>query len=135
MDTSAPLNPTNTEIEAHIRNQEARLYAAMLASDVAELDALVADDLLFVGPTGDLATKEMDLELHRTGGTRFHEFVPKSLDIRVWSDHFAFATAKIYLKGEFLGDAFAGDYCYTRVWRNGEKGWQIAGGSVSAIAG
>lgn len=133
MDTIAPLSPTNTEIEAQIRKQEARLYAAMRASDVAELDALIADDLLFVGPTGDLATKEMDLELHRTGGTQFHEFVPKSLDIRVWSDHFAFAIAKIYLKGEFLGSAFAGDYCYTRVWRKGETGWQIAGGSVSAV--
>ncbi|WP_017297157.1 nuclear transport factor 2 family protein [Nodosilinea nodulosa] len=134
MDTSTPLSPINTDIEAHIRDQEARLYAAMLASNVAELDALVDDDLLFVGPTGDLATKAMDLELHRTGGTRFHELVPKSLNIRVWSEHFAFATAKIYLKGEFLGDAFAGNYCYTRVWRKGEKGWQIVGGSVSAIA-
>ena len=34
----------------------------MLASNVDELNALIADDLLFVGPTGELATKEMDLE-------------------------------------------------------------------------
>ena len=32
----------NAEIETQIRNCEARLYAAMLASDVAELDALLA---------------------------------------------------------------------------------------------
>jgi hypothetical protein len=31
---------------------EARLRAAQLAADVAALDVLIADDLLFVGPDG-----------------------------------------------------------------------------------
>lgn len=122
------------EIEAQIRDCERRLYAAMLSSDLAELDALIADDLLFVGPTGELATKAMDLELHRTGGTQFMEFVPKELEIQVWSEQFALAAAQIFLSGTFLGDAFAGDYRYLRVWRKGDRGWQIAGGSVSAMA-
>jgi ketosteroid isomerase-like protein len=122
------------DIEAQIRECERRLYAAMVASDVTELDALIADDLLFAGPTGGLATKTMDLELHRTGGTQFLELIPKELEIRVWSEHFALASAKIFLSGLFLGDAFAGDYRYMRVWRNSDRGWQIAGGSVSAIA-
>ena len=69
----------NPEIETQIRDCETRLYAAMQASDVAELDALLADDLLFAGPTGELATKAMDLELHRTGSTQFHEFTSKEL--------------------------------------------------------
>lgn len=127
----------NPEVEAQIRDQvrasESKLYAAMLASDVAALDTLIADDLLFAGPTGDLATKEMDLELHRTGGTQFRELVPKELEIRVWSEDFALASAKVFLSGTFLGDDFAGDYRYTRVWRNGEKGWQIVGGSVCVM--
>ena len=122
------------DIETQIRACETRLYAAMLASDVAELDALIADDLLFAGPTGELATKAMDLELHRSGGMRLREFVPKELEIRVWSEHFALASAKIFLSGTFLGNDFAGDYRYTRVWRKGEKGWQIAGGSVIAMS-
>ncbi len=125
------------EVEAVIRDQiqasETRLYAAMHASDVDELNALIADDLLFAGPTGELATKEMDLELHRTGGTRFRELVPQELEIRVWSEEFALASAKVFLSGTFLGDDFAGDYRYTRIWRNGENGWQIVGGSVSAM--
>lgn len=121
------------DIEAQIRACEARLYDAMLASDLVELDQLMADDLLFAGPTGELATKTMDLELHRTGSTQFLEFIPKQLEIRVWSEHFAFTSARVFLSGTFLGDAFAGDYRYMRVWRRGNHGWQIAGGSVSAI--
>jgi ketosteroid isomerase-like protein len=123
----------NSGIETQIRECEARLYTAMLASDVSELDLLIADDLLFAGPTGELATKAMDLELHRTGGTQFHEFVPKELEIRVWSEHFVLASAKIFLSGTYLENAFAGDYRYMRIWRKGNYGWQIVGGSASAM--
>jgi ketosteroid isomerase-like protein len=123
----------NSKIETQIRECEARLYAAMSASDVAELDTLIADDLLFAGPTGELATKAMDLELHRTGGTKFHEFIPKELEIRVWSEYFVLVSAKIFLSGTYLGNAFAGNYRYMRVWRKGNKGWKIVGGSVCAM--
>lgn len=121
-------------IEREVRECEARLYAAMLASNVAELDVLIADDLLFVGPTGALVTKATDLHLHCSGGTRFHELAPKALEIRVWSDEFVLASAQIFLRGTYLGNDFAGDYRYTRVWRRGEYGWQIVGGSVNVIA-
>jgi ketosteroid isomerase-like protein len=123
----------NSAIETQIRACEARLYAAMLASDVADLDALIADDLLFCGPTGELATKAMDLELHRTGGTVFQELVPQDLDIRVCGEQLAIASAKVFLRGIYLGNAFAGDFRYMRVWRHGDGGWRIVGGSVCAI--
>ncbi len=124
----------NPNIEAQIRTCETRLYSAMLASDVLELDVLIANDLLFVGPTGELATKAMDLELHRSGGTQFHELIPKALEIRVCSDQWAIAVAKIFLSGTYLGNDFAGDFRYLRVWGLHDNGWQIVGGSVSAIA-
>jgi ketosteroid isomerase-like protein len=122
------------KVETQIRACEERLYAAMLASDVAELDALIADDLLFTGPTGELATKAMDLELHRSGGTQFLELTPKELEIRVWSEEFALASAKVFLRGTYLGQAFAGEYRYTRIWRKGPHGWQIVGGSVTVMS-
>jgi ketosteroid isomerase-like protein len=123
----------NSAIETQIRESETRLYAAMSTSDVAELDALIADDLIFSGPTGELATKAMDLELHRTGGTQFHELVPKALEVRVLSADIALASAHIFLSGTYLGNAFAGDFRYMRVWRRSESGWQVAGGSVTTI--
>lgn len=121
------------EIEIQIREYEARLYAAMLASDVAELDALIADDLMFVGPTGELATKAMDLELHRTGGTRFRELVPQNLEIRILSQTIVLVAAEIFLSVTYLGEDFSGNYRYVRVWRSSDTGWQIVGGSVSRI--
>lgn len=124
----------NSEIETQIREYETRLYAAMSASDVSELNILIADDLLFVGPTGELATKAMDLEVHRTGATQFHEFVPKELEIRIWSEDFVLVLAKIFLSGTHLGNGFTGDYRYMRVWRKHKNDWQIVGGSVIAMS-
>ncbi|OCQ93276.1 hypothetical protein AMR42_08955 [Limnothrix sp. PR1529] len=121
----------NSAIETEICECEARLRAAMSTSNLSELDALIADNLLFSGPTGELATKAMDLELHRTGGTQFHELVSKALEIRVLSENVALASAHIFLSGSYLGNAFAGDFRYMRVWRRGETGWQVAGGSVT----
>lgn len=40
---------------------------AMLASDVEALDELIADDLILVGPSGDVFHKQDDLALHRSG--------------------------------------------------------------------
>jgi hypothetical protein len=76
----------------------------------------------------------MDLELHRTGGTQFHELVSKALEIRVLSEDVALASAHIFLRGSYLGNAFAGDFRYMRVWCRGEAGWQVAGGSVTTMA-
>ena len=123
----------SVEIETEIRECEARLYAAMSASDLSELDKLIADDLLFLGPTGELVTKAMDLEVHRTGAMQFHEFVPKALEMQVLSEDFVLALAKIFLSGTYLENDFSGDYRYLRVWRKAEDGWQIVGGSAIAM--
>jgi hypothetical protein len=43
------------------------------------------------------------------------------------------ASAKVFLSVTSLGNAFAGDYRYMRIWRKGNNGWQIIGGSISAM--
>jgi hypothetical protein len=50
---------------------EARLRAAQLTSDTDELNDLIADELLFTGPDGQLGTKAQDLKAHATGSVRF----------------------------------------------------------------
>ena len=50
---------------------EARIRTAQLDADVAALDSLIADDLLFTGPDGHLANKAQDLQAHGSGTVRF----------------------------------------------------------------
>ena len=105
----------------------------MLASDVEELDALIAADLFFTGPDGATVTKPQDLEAHRSGASRFHDVTLGELEIRVWTEAFALASARVFVSGVFSGQAFVGHCRYTRVWRKGEGGWQIAAGNVSVV--
>ena len=49
---------------------EERLRTAMLSSDVELLDELIADDLIFVNHLGQVLSKEMDIEAHRSGNLK-----------------------------------------------------------------
>ena len=61
---------------------EAYLRSAQLAADVDALDRLIAKDLLFTGPDGQLGTKAQDLAAHRSGVVRIREHVPTELRVR-----------------------------------------------------
>ena len=114
---------------------EARLRAAQLAADVAALDALIDDDLLFTGPDGTLGTKAQDLESHRSGVIRFREHVPTELRVRRVAGDVAVVALHARLAVEVNGTIVRGAYRYTRVWaRNAGGVWRVVGGHVSAVA-
>lgn len=123
----------NTSKIDEIRECEARLLRAQFASDVTELDALLADELVFVGPNGELANKTMDLEAHRARVFQFSRLEPQSLEIHELGGA-ALAIAVVSLAGTAGGEAFEGDFRYARVWRQSEKGWQIVGGGCGAVS-
>ena len=113
---------------------EARLRAAQLAADIAELDALIADELLFAGPDGALATKAQDLEAHRSGAVRFRYHEPQDLRVRAVGAEVAVASLEVRLGVEVHGNLVEGTYRYTRVWAR-ERGapWRVVAGQVAAI--
>lgn len=119
--------------DPEIVEMEARLRAAQLAADVAALDALIAEDLLFVGPDGRLATKSQDLEAHATGVVRFREHTPEELRVRRVGAGVAVTSLRARLAVEVAGALDRGTYHYTRVWARDDAGnWRVVGGHVSA---
>jgi ketosteroid isomerase-like protein len=114
---------------------EAELRAAQLAADVVALDRLIADELLFAGPDGQLGTKAQDLEAHGSGVVRFREHVPEELRVRRVGADVAIASLRARLAVEVMGKLAEGTYRYTRVWtREDGRTWRVAGGQVSEIA-
>jgi len=65
---------------------EAELRRAQLDADVATLDRLIADELLFTGPDGRLGTKAEDLAAHGSGVVRFREHEPEELRVLAVGD-------------------------------------------------
>jgi hypothetical protein len=114
---------------------EARLRTAQLDADVAVLDSLIADELLFTGPDGQLATKAQDLESHRSGAVRFRVHEPEELRIRRVGENVAVSALRARLAVEVAGTLVRGTYRYTRVWaREGGGPWRVVGGHVSEIS-
>jgi ketosteroid isomerase-like protein len=122
--------------DAELVALEAALRTAQLRADVAALDALIADALLFTGPDGQLGTKAQDLEAHRSGVVRFREHAPEELRVRRVGADVAVTALRARLAVEVAGTLVRGTYRYTRVWaREAGGGWRVVGGHVSAVPG
>ena len=113
---------------------EARMRTAQLDADILTLDSLIADELLFTGPDGQLGTKAQDLEAHRSGVVRFRAHEPEELRIRRVGENVAVAALRARLEVEVAGTLVRGTYRYTRVWaREGGGKWRVVAGHVSGI--
>lgn len=119
-------------MENEIRQHEEALRKAMLTSDVAALDSLIADGLIFVGPTGEVFRKQDDLALHRSGRQSLSVAEWRSVDV-VMRDRSAVALVDADLAGSIDGTAFHGRFRYCRFWARTGSGWQVLGGSVIAL--
>ena len=127
---SVLVGPPDEEIVA----LEAQIRAAQLAADVGALDRLIADELLFAGPDGQLGTKAQDLEAHGAGSIRFREHVPEELRVRRIGADVAITSLRARLAVEVGGRIVSGTYRYLRVWaREDGKTWRVAGGQVSEV--
>jgi hypothetical protein len=112
---------------------EERLRQAMLHSDVAELDASIAPELLFTNHLGQRITKQEDVEAHRTGRFKFTEISPADRQIQLNSG-FAVVSVLIHILGSYEGTPIDENIRFTRVWAISASGFkQIVAGHTSAI--
>lgn len=112
---------------------EAALRRAQLASDVAEIDRLVDEALVFTGPDGAVYGKRDDLEAHRTGMVRITRLEPSEERLQRFGS-IAVISVRMDMSGTFRGAAFAGPFRYTRIWCARPEGWRVVAGYVSAVA-
>lgn len=124
---SVLIGPDDAEIVA----LEAAIRTAQLAADVEELNRLIADELLFTGPDGQLATKAQDLAAHRTGALRIREHIPTELRIRRLGPDAAIVALRVRLTVDLQGSTITGTYRYTRIWARELGQWRVAGGHVA----
>ena len=113
---------------------EAAIRRAQLDADVAALDRLIADHLLFTGPDGQLGTKAQDLELHGSGTVRFRAHEPEELRVRRVGAGVIVTALRARLGVDVAGARVGGTFRYTRVWAREDGGaWRVVGGHVSEV--
>ena len=112
---------------------ENRLYGAIKECDLQALDELLHQDLLFVSPTGEVITKEIDLKTYRDGLLKVVELLPMIDDLHIIDDT-AIVTLTMALKGYYNGQLFEAKYRYIRFWKHTTEGIKVIGGSGTQIA-
>ena len=117
-----------------IEQVEERLLQAMLAGDIGELDALLSDDLLAVGPDGQLLSKSDDLASHEAGIVQLTAMTPQHKTIKLLPG-VAIVFVLMELKGVYQDQPFTGQYRYTRVWNDQCGNWQIVAAHISPVPG
>ena len=119
--------------QTQIIELEERLRQAMLRSDVVELDALIAPELLFTNHLGQVVSKQEDLDAHRSGQFKFTELTPSERQIQL-DCGFAVVSVLMHIVGSYKGTPVEQDIRFTRVWAVSKSGSiQIIAGHTSAI--
>lgn len=119
-------------LEAAIVRRENALLSAMTTNDVALLDDLLHDDLLFNGPDGQTGTKALDLTNYRSGGVQLSRAEAHDRSMSAIGDVVVVAVT-VTLEGSYLGFRVDGRYRYLRVWKQMGGAWRVIAGSVVAM--
>lgn len=128
MQTSRPLPATT------VRAAESALRRAQLHGDADALEALLDDELVFIGPDGLIYGKQDDLDAHRSGSIHITELEPSEEHVQDFGA-IVVVSVRMEMRGSFQGADFAGPFRYTRIWRKTDNGWRIVAGHVSPVTG
>ncbi|MGJ1407709.1 MULTISPECIES: nuclear transport factor 2 family protein [Sphingobacterium] len=111
-----------------IAEAENQLFLAQLASNVDGLDLLLYDDLVAVAPDGQMLTKEMDLNAHRSKAIIIENASTEIDEIRIIGDT-ALSVTTMTAKGKVMGAPLEGKFRYFRVWRHIDNTLKVIGAS------
>jgi uncharacterized protein Smg (DUF494 family) len=104
-----------------LKTLETELAQAMLQNDVAALERLLSDEVIFTAPHGAVIDKVQDLALHQSDDLMVTTYETDDVIIRVY-DSTAITNLKVKVAGLFKGECFFGTYRYTRTYlkKNGQ---------------
>lgn len=111
---------------------ENKLFSAQLVSNVEILDQLLHDDLLAVAPTGEIITKEMDLNSHKAKTIIIENASIEIDDIKITGDT-ALSIVTMTAKGKMMGTPLEGRFRYFRVWKRFDDDLKIIGASFMQL--
>jgi ketosteroid isomerase-like protein len=125
--------PQKHERKHEIDQLEEAWRTAVLKSNTAQMEGLLADDYMAITASGTLQTKQQALDSLRSGRTHFTQ-----LDISDRKVRFYGATALVTSLAQIQGTTSEGDvsgsYRYTRVYvRNAQGAWKVVSFEVSRI--
>lgn len=115
-----------------ITEAENQLFLAQLASNVDALDLLLYDHLVAVAPDGQMLTKEMDLNAHRSKAMIIESASTEIDEIRIIGDT-ALSVITMTAKGKVMETPLEGKFRYFRVWKRIDNTLKVVGASFMQL--
>jgi len=115
---------SNEAAAAEIKALEDRRYRAMIDKDVATLDALLHEDLLYTHSTAATDGKSRYLESIRLARADYRRIERPAESISVYGDA-AIVTGQVRIEVVVEGAARQLNSRYTDVWVKGPSGWRM----------
>ena len=112
---------------------EDELRTAMLAGDVATLDRLLDDDLMFVSHLGEVVGKAQDLAMHESRRLRITSMTPSDRRIQRLGET-TVVSVQMHTTAIVDGMPVEQTFRYTRVWQRRPDGWKIVSGGMVVVA-
>lgn len=129
MRDGGPIRDAFREVEA----AEEVLRDAALRGDVAALDAVLADDLVFINMAGQLLSKADDLDLHRTGALELSHLAFSDFRFRGFAPDLVQSVLRADAAGRMGGVPFTASLRFSRIWRREPGGWRVASAHATPI--
>lgn len=122
-----------TEItRENVVEAENKLFSAQIVSNVDLLEQLLHNDLVAVAPTGQILTKEMDLNSHKAKTMIIEDASTEIDDIRIMGDT-ALSIVTMTAKGKMMGTPLEGKFRYFRVWKRFDGKLKVIGASFMQL--
>lgn len=129
-----PAGDSRADNLSGVEAAERRLRDAALHGDVAALDELLADDLVFVDQTGQFFSKQDDLDLHRTGALKLGALRFSDYRLRLLAPGVVLVVLRADASGRAAGEPFEAALRFSRVWRRESGRWRVASAHSTFIA-
>lgn len=111
---------------------ENKLFSAQLVSNVDALDQLLHNDLIAVAPTGQVLTKQMDLDSHKAKTMIIEDASTIIDEIKIAGDT-ALSIVTMTAKGKMMGTPLEGKFRYFRVWKRFDDELKVIGASFMQL--
>jgi len=105
---------------------------ALKTGDTASLERLLADDYMFVDPSGQTLSKAQEIARFKSGEVRFDSFTRGDAKVTVYIGG-AIVTGRATVKGKRKKEDISGDYRFVDVVERRKGAWQPVYSQVTRV--
>jgi uncharacterized protein (TIGR02246 family) len=112
-------------VTSELEQLSERWYQAWLERDAAAVERMMADDYVYVAPTGQSQSREAILRIVRSPSYRLSRWRRTNTVVRMLGDGAAVIRCRGQGQGEFDGKHFDDDHALVQVWARIRGEWKV----------